>query len=289
MLRVAGAMVVCAGLAGCGAEEAGRKVQDAVDPVAEAAARTAESGGARIDGRMWTKVRGIRVTMEVTGAVSFEEDRLALRLDYAEHGLPGVGAGELAEARRDAGFPHEQILDGDAVLVTNPAVRERAGHDKWARIDLAKLDDEAGLDTTGVAGMSEINPQAMLEFLRTAGHSREAGVDTVDGARTTRYHAAIDYADYPNTVGPEEREAAERTVELLRKSWGDTAVDVTVWIDEAGLIRREGFAFDVPVGGEKIPGKARIDFLDVGRPPAIDLPGDDDVIDVTDQAIEHYG
>jgi hypothetical protein len=286
MRRAAGAMLLCLGLAGCGADEAAQDVKEAVDPVAEAAERTADSGGARIDGRMWLTMHGVRIPMEVTGAVAFAEDRLALRIDYAESGIPGTSAGEMEDARREAGFPHEQLLDRDVLHVRNPQVRERAGADKWLRIDLAELDDEADLDLSGVASMSEINPSAMLEFLRTTGDSREAGAATIDGEPMRRYQAHIDYADYPRTVAPNEREAAERTVDLLRKAWGDTTLDITVWIDERGLIRRERFGFDIPIEGKTYRGAARLDFLDIGQPPAIEVPEDDDTIDITDQAIE---
>jgi hypothetical protein len=286
MRRAAGAMLLCLGLAGCGADEAAQDVKEAVDPVAEAAERTAESGGARIDGRMWMSVNGGRIPMEITGAVAFADDRLALRVDYAEGGIPGASAEEMEDARREAGFPHEQLLDRDVLHLRNPEVRERAGEDKWARIDLAEVDDEADLDLSGVASMSEINPSAMLEFLRTTGDSREAGTATIDGEPMRRYQAQIDYADYPQTVPPEDREAAERTVDLLRKAWGDTTLDVTVWIDERGLIRRERFGFDVPVEGETYRGTARMDFLDIGQPPAIDVPDEADTIDITEQMIE---
>ena len=286
MRRAAGALLLCFGFAGCGADEVANDVKETVDPVAAAAEKTTEAGDARIEGRMWLPIQGVRIRMDITGAVSFTDDRLQLHMDYAENGIPGAGPRAMREARREAGFPHDQILDADQGYVQNPRVRERAGEDKWLWIDLARVDEEADLDLSALAGMSEVNPSAMLEFLRTTGTSRAAGRSTIDGQSLSRYRARVDYADYPATVPEADRAAAERTVALLKKSWGDTALDVTVWIDHAGLIRRERFSFDVPIAGDVYPGTAEMDFVDVGDGPAIDIPDPEDTIDITQDVID---
>lgn len=90
---------------------------------------------------------------------------------------------------------------------------------RWAKFNYSEVDEEGNLDLSGINQMSEVNPDAMLRFLRTVADARETGKRTIDGAATTRYTATVDMRDYPDTVEPERREAAQRTVDILIKEW----------------------------------------------------------------------
>jgi len=130
-----------------------------------------------------------------------------------------------------------------------------------------------------------LNPEAMLRFLRAAGDARRTGSERIGGVQTTRYSATVDLTKYPELVPPEQREEAERTVELMAKEWGTSKDSVDVWIDDQDLIRRERMRFTVPVEkGSTAEGVMIIDFAEVGRPRDIEVPAGSDVVDVTDQA-----
>lgn len=90
---------------------------------------------------------------------------------------------------------------------------------------------------------------------REAGDARKTGSRTIDGTKATRYSATVDIRDYPETVEPERREAAERTVDFLADAWGSPTHREHVWID-------------------------------AGKPQEVRVPDGDDVIDVTDQLVE---
>jgi hypothetical protein len=132
---------------------------------------------------------------------------------------------------------------------------------------------------------SEANPEEFLRFLRVAGDARKVGMDTIDGTQTTRWQATVDLRRYPETVAPQEREAAERTVRGLTAAEG-VVMPTTVWIDERGLIRRERLRFEMTVEGDSVRALMVLDFLDVGRPQEVELPEGDDVRDVTDLAVD---
>jgi hypothetical protein len=275
-------------LAGCGAEDTADQVREAIDPVAEAADKTAATGGARVDGDMRVRVEGVTIRMTMDGAVSFEDQEASLVMDYAEGGIPGATAKDMERVRREAGFPIRVIQRPDEVYVSTRQIVEhgRADGVKWIKIDIEEIDEEGNLDLAGFQQMSETNPEAMLRFLKTVADARETGRGTIDGVKATRYTATVDIRDYPETVEPERREAAERTVEMLTKAWGSPTHRVHVWIDDDGLIRREQMTYSFVDAGERAHASIVLDFLDAGQPQEIDVPDDDEVVDMSDAVAE---
>jgi hypothetical protein len=280
-------------LAGCGAEEAAKDtvkdVKQALDPVAEAAAKTTEQGGARIESRIDGRFKGVEVPMILDGAVDFEGNRIVLELDYAPEGIDGVDGKGMAKVRREADVPMQWGQAGDVVYFSTPRVRREAGGGKtWVSVDLAKIDEQIGLDLAGASQISEMNPEAFLRFLVTAGGSREAGSEMVDGVRTTRYTGTMDIRKYPETVSPERREAAERTAKLVEKGLGASKQHYTVWIDEQGIIRRERVKLTMVDKDGRTKMDMDIRFKDVGRPQDVALPDDGEVLDITEETLDQF-
>jgi hypothetical protein len=287
-------MAVCLGvlvLVGCGADDAANEVKETVDPVAEAADKMARAGGARVDGDMTVTVQDLEIGMRMDGAVSFEDRMAKFILDYAEGGIPGASAKDMEVARREANFPIRMITSDEESYVSLPSIIRRGREDgiRWIKVDFSEVDEEGGLDLAGINQMSEVNPQAMMQFLRTVADARETGKRTIDGIATTRYTATVDIREYPETVEAEKREAAQRTVEMLTKIWGSPTHRVHVWIDGDGLIRREQLSFSFTEAGEKADTRLVLDFLDVGTQQDIAVPDGDEVVDVSDEVVEQFG
>jgi hypothetical protein len=285
---------ICLGalaLVGCGADEAAKEVRDTVDPVAEAADKMAASGGARLDGDITVRGGGLEVPMRLDGVVSFEDREALFEMDYAEERLPDATAKQLEAARREADFPIRVINREKESFISTPSVLRRGQEDgvRWLKFEYEEVDEEGGLDFSGMSQMSEINPNAMLQFLRTVADARETGRGRIDGVATTRYTATVDIRDYPDTVEPERREAAQRTVEFLTKAWGSPTHRVNVWIDGDGLIRREEMTYSFTDAGDKMRTRMVLDYLDAGKPQEIELPDDDEVVDISDDLAEQLG
>jgi hypothetical protein len=290
-MRLAAMCVSAAVMVGCGAEEAAKDVRETVDPVAEAADKMANSGGARVDGDMSVRTGNLTIPMRMDGAVSFEDRLAQFVMDYSEGRMRGVTAEDLEAARREADFPVKTIMGTEETDLSTPSIVRKGKEDgvRWVKFDYSEVDEEGGTDLSGINQMSEVNPDAMLRFLRTVADARETGTRTIDGAATTRYTATVDIRDYPDTVEPERREAAQRTVEMLIEAWGSPTHRVHVWIDEDGLIRREQMTYSFWEAGEKANAKIVLDFLDVGKPQEIEVPDGDEVVDISDELAEQLG
>ncbi|HWM10514.1 MAG TPA: hypothetical protein VNO82_14275 [Solirubrobacteraceae bacterium] len=290
-MRLAAICATALVIGGCGADDAANEIRDTVDPVAEAADKMADAGGARVDGDMTVTSGKLEFAMRMDGAVSFEDHEAQFVMDYADNPIPGATAKDLEAARREADFPVRMVQSTEETYVSTPSVVREGREDgiRWLKIDHEKVDEEGGLDFSGVNQMSEINPNAMLRFLRTVADARETGTRRIDGTPTTRYTASVDLRDYPETVEPDKREAAQRTVDALIEIWGSPTHRVHVWIDEDGLIRREEMTFSFTEAGEKSDARLVLDFLDVGTPQEIALPDGDEAYDISDEVAEQLG
>jgi hypothetical protein len=272
--------VLMVATAGCGGEDVARTI----DPVAQAADRTVAAGGARIEGGGKFRGGGIEVPMTIDGACDFDDRRTSLSLD-----VPPNAALRPHEAA-EAGFPMELVLDaGETVYYASADMRRKLPPGKdWAKVDLGELDDETGLAFQQLNRYDETNPVEWLRLLRTSGDARRVGAERVNGVRTIHYRATIDLRSYPETLAEDEREKARETIERLSKI-DPTSVEpmpVSVWIDEDGLVRRERVTIDQLVDGVRTRGHLTFDFVEFGRDVNVEVPDDDETIDVTDQAVE---
>lgn len=293
MRRAARLTAICgcmAVLGGCGAEDTAKKAEKAVDPVAEAAEKTAAQGGARIVGEMKMKGEtGPVVPMTINGEISFEEQALQMRLNMGP--VKGVTQAEMAGVRREAGFPVELVQTPDEVFVSTGQLREKGKKDgvEWIRLDLEELDEEANLDLQRANQFSEVNPDAMLRFLRTTADARKTGTATVRGEQVDRYEGTIDLRRYPEMVPEKDKEAARRTADLMVKQWGGPTQRLAVFINRDGLIVRERMPMSFKEAGETVKAMLVMDMVDLGSGQEIELPGKDETMDVTDQAADRFG
>jgi hypothetical protein len=265
---------------GCGGEDVARTV----DPVATAADKTVVAGGARLDGEGEFRAAGFTVPVTMDGAVDFEERRVHMSMDVPPNAvLRPVQAAE-------AGFPFEFILDaGETVFFATADLRQQLPPGKhWAKVDLGELDDETGLAFQQLNRYDESNPAEWLRLLRTSGGAERVGAERVTGVRTTRYRATIDPRRFPDTLPEDEREKARETVERMDRI--DPTVlnpmPVDVWIDDAGLIRRERVRIDEVYEGVRPRGHLTFDFVEFGRDVSVQEPDDDETVDVTEQLVE---
>ena len=291
MVRAGRLAAICgcvAVLSGCGADDAAddaaQEVKKAVDPVAEAAEKTAASGGARMIGDVKMSYAGTPMTMTINGEISFEDSRMRMRMNMGQ--IKGVPASEMDTVRREAQMPMDFVQTPDEIFLSTAKLREKGKQDgiEWIRLDLEKLDDETGLDLQQANQFNEINPEAMLRYLRTMGDARKTGTATIRGERTDRYEGTIDLRRYPEMVAEEDRESAERTADFMVKAWGGPTMRLAVFINEQGLIVRERMPMSFTESGEKVKALMVIDMVDLGSSQEIELPDEDETVDITEEA-----
>jgi hypothetical protein len=268
-LTVTALVVAAIAAAGCGAEETAR---EAVDPVAEAAARTAEAGGARFEGTIVYSIDGERIPSRLTGVVDFANERSRTLTRFQAFG---------AKAEREAGFPDERIRDGLTIYLTTPLLRDEID-EHWAKVDLDGLEEEYGVDTEMLGSWDESDPQDLLRFLEAAGGAVEAGRERVGGVMTTRYDARVSVTRFAEIVTADADPDFRRGFTAgMREQLGSDTIATSVWLDEDGLIRRELLRLTLSIEGELIDTSMRLNFSDFSDRHEIAVPDEEDVKDVS--------
>lgn len=231
-----------------------------LNAIAQAAEKTRQEPGGRATIRMVASKPGSK-PIPMWGSVVYDhEDRTRVALTVLPPGS-------------DESFQMNMVTDGTTMYMSSRRFGSLPDGAEWISLDLRLGQETEGL----VPG----NPDAMgeLELLETATDDvQKLGKAQVHGVTTTRYRG---------TIGVETQ--AERLRDLgaeeLAERFEDEAEPTTVeaWIDEKGLMRQMKIVHTQPNVDAKGTAKVamRMDFVDFGTEPEIDVPDPDEVFDAT--------
>jgi hypothetical protein len=260
MGRYLALVLMALALAACGGGGGGGGARS-LDPVANAAEKTAKQGSAKIDFRIsGGDVHG-------TGHAVFNND--------------SSGSGRVSMEMEDGESIHMDMVVSDFVLyMRSPLFTSQPNFPEgkeWVRLDLKKVGRSLGVNFLSLESMS---PKSAAAFLAGAGKTKKVGNETVQGVNTTRYHATVDLEKAADKASGSMAKTLRKLVELA----GQKVVPVDVWIDRRGLLRKEVYSQRL-APGEQV---AKITTLiyGFGAPISVDLPSDDKVVDITERVSE---
>lgn len=246
--------------------------ETSLNPIAQAAARTQSSPGARYSFHGTVQSPSLPpITMTGTGLINGETKRMHIdeTVGHAGRGalhLEGVGS----EGR---------------VYFRSKAFHRLPSGDEWVGLDM----------TLGAAGEAPIpagaGPGAELAQLRSVSDSFETlGKERIRGVETTAYRSTVDLdrlAAHLRSVGaPRAAAKYERLAETV-----PTTTEVETWIDGNDLIRRmkiTAHSHDTRSGVRTVTAMTT-DLFDFGISPEIQLPDADTVYDVTSKLETELG
>ncbi|MGQ0617712.1 MAG: hypothetical protein ACT4PW_12110 [Acidimicrobiia bacterium] len=291
----AGAAAVVA-LAGCGSGN-GTEGLAAVRPAAvqDAAAATRAAGTARVETTMTMTIDGNDVTFTADGVTDPENGRSQTSVDMGqvlgqmgEFGGLGAPPGELEELFSD---PMLMVTDGTRMFMKFPALAMMLGGGKdWVGFDLAQFADGAGAVFGGGPTPFGTDPSQLLDLLDAVDDMEEIGPEEVRGVPTMHSAGSLTVAELIASV-PEEltKMFGGAISDVLPPGAEDTEIPYDVWVDDDGLLRRSRMAMDLSgfatgTGAEGIPAAMTIttEFFDFGQPVGIEVPADDEVVDMTE-------
>ncbi len=230
-------LCVLALLAGCSTGADG--TADPADPatasraVRDAAAATADSGGATVTTTSTGPARGRATSTTGTGTVDFRGGSATLALRISRIGaVSAVTVGRLVYA-----------------ALPPRAVGDIARGRRWVSVDLDRVDVGLFGDTVVQLGAGATGNPADLPALLGGLRDDAAlvGPETVDGTPTTHYRGTVDLGAVA-TATP----ALAPLVERFRTELSTSVLPVEVWVDGAGRLRRVVEVLrpaDLPGGG----------------------------------------
>ncbi len=257
------AVAIGIAVSGCGSSSQTAK---STGPVALAADTTALVPGYRIAGVMSlsTPVGPARTSMsgafdraDRTGELTTTETIAGRRLDFTEV------FSALTFYMRAAGIPQMAALTGGK---------------PWLKFDMSRMLGAMGLGSlpTGT------DPSQFVDYLRAVSSSTtRVGPAVVRGVNTTRYHAVIDLARYPELVPQSQRATATRGVATLEAALGGQTMPIDVWIDGHNLVRRMSLNFAECVANQRLSVAMTMDLYDYGPQKPTPIPSASQAYDIT--------
>lgn len=246
-------------LAACGSQDGGGT--NALDVVRAAGRRTAEAGSARIS----SHVSSAAVTTTMTGVAALDDVKGVMTTTFT---APGGRTMVTSETRLLGDLMYERV-EGD------PAAKP------WVRYEYAEFATQKGKAPDEVAPTRHTDPRRVLPYFAAAyGNVRAEDEEEVRGEPTTRYRVSFDLA--------KAREAAtdaiaKEGIELLVEALGTPTLSATVWLDDAGRLRRLTYELDPARAGQALPGggmtTTTYEFHDFGVAVVVEAPPADQTTD----------
>jgi hypothetical protein len=252
-------VAVAATLVGCGA-------QSVLDPVAAAATKTQNAGGAKVSMRLTVDAPVVGSTV-VTAEGAFDQQQGELTLDLSDvlaklpTQLP-AGDGQIKTI-----YTNE---NGDPVVYVGASFLANAlsGGKHWIRVDLAHAASAAGVDLSQILGQAGGNPTDVLAMLRASGEVTTVGPDTVDGTAVTHYRATIDLDKALSQKG-----IPHDAVQRLLDSGAPTTLPVDVWIgDDDGLVRQVETTYSATTAAGTASAALSLKLSDWGTTVSVETP-----------------
>jgi hypothetical protein len=244
---------------------AGCSFTKAVDPVAGAATKTEQSGGAKLTlTASVTTPAGETYSLSATGVLDKQQGDVTVNLSDSN---------SQAELR----YLEE---NGDLVLYVNSAaLSSRLPGDKpWVRVDLQQLGEKLGVNFGQFLNGANENPGQILDLLNSTGSVTTVGPETVDGTSATHYKATIQLDQLAGKLGGSVGQVAYD--ELISKG-APSSIPVDVWVGDDGLVRRVSIDDSLTVSGQTASLKLQLDVSDYGSAVNVTAPPSDQVFDVS--------
>lgn len=236
---------------------------EGLNPVAEAAERTAGLPGGRLKMDVTYSVDGSS-TATGTGGGVFDSASGRARLALTVDGDGGDSIRTLAVSDKALVFSRSSALDsqlppGKEWLAMEPLL----GHDP---------SNALGADTSA---------EGSLEMLSASGEVEKVSEETVRGTPTTRYKSAVDLSTAADLFSEKgEASLAHEYREFAKKA--PAPIPVEVWVDAAGLVRKWRIVEPVVTNdGSSVSMDMQMEIFDFGAYPGIKLPPESRVLDYT--------
>ncbi len=271
-------------------DASGEAETSALDLVLASAGHAADAETSRFEFTMSVTGPNGPINLTATGASDSSVPLMSLDMDMASV-IPGTPPG---------GATVSTVFDGKSVYMRFPE-ELAAGLPNgklWARIDLAALSSQAGIDVAALtAQFNSSDPLANIALLTGAsGEVTELGTEEVRGTSTRHLKMMVDLQKATEQVtsrlaGP-NAERLKAAVTQAATTVGVTQLPVEVWIDSDGLPRR--LVYEMDLAKAKVPGtsadataaagtaKVSMEFFDFGEDVSVSIPPPGETFDLAE-------
>jgi hypothetical protein len=256
----------------------GSSSNSSVDPVAQAATRSASLPGVKMLLTMKLSSPALPAIVSGSGNATFSTAShkgaltLALKLPNSPAITSALGSNTLRI---------NEIIDGATIYMQLPGALMHALGDaqgkQWISLNIAKLAGVPGLSSLG-SNPAESNPSEMLQYLRGASSNfTTVGHEVVDGFQTTHYRADVSLDKEISRLPATDQQALKQILQQSHLS----QIPMDAWIDSHHLVRRMQLNLHLSSQGQPLAESITIDFPQYGPQPAPTIPPASDVQAIT--------
>ncbi len=160
----------------------------------------------------------------------------------------------------------KMISDGAKVYASSDEFDSITEGKKWLELDVA-----AAVKGSGSPVPNESSPTEGLQILEKVEGAEKIGEEEIDGVPTTHYRGTL----------PTPKEIFGVKVDY-------SALNVEVWIDGRGRVRRMQAVVSGVVNEEEATSETTIDYLEFGRVPKIEPPNPEEVFNATSKIESNF-
>lgn len=265
-------IAVALGVLGISAAALVLGLQKGLDPVAAAATKSENAGGAKVSLSVGVDTSNGSFAVSANGVVDKGQADITTDLSsvLSAAGLPASNGSVELRYLQESGDP--------VVYVNAPALSSMIpGGKPWVRLDLEQAGKSLGVDLNSMLAQAAQNPSSVLDMLRAAGSVDTVGTETLDGVQTTHYKATIDLAKAAGLMGGPASEAVQHLID----NGGPSTLPVDVWIGSDGYVRKLTVDETVANGTESATVHLNLGLSDYGTAVNVTAPPSDDTLDAT--------
>ncbi len=277
LLTLLAALALAITTGGCGSSTA------TLDPVAQAADVTSQSGGAHIAISAQASGGGLPSGFSLSGSGFFNYDRHEGQLTMNISGVPASVGTNLPPG----GVQMEELFTSSSAYIGSSVLDGKLPNGaRWMKLDLSRFSQALGLSPGQLTG-GQSNPAQMLEYLKASGGSvTVVGHESVRGVQTTRYRGTIDLRKAAEVLPSSNRSQLQAAMQKVIEETGASGYPVEVWVDGDRRVRR--MTMEIPLtleGQQRVQMSVTVELFAFGPTPTVTPPSEGEVYDATQAAL----
>lgn len=210
-------------------------------------------------------------TVKISGTISSPSSTTPITMTAEEQYSPQL---EMSMSMQLNGQSLEEIMVGDKIYMSYPALASMMGGKKWGEIDLTAANGSLGSLSSLVDSAQNENPTTQISALVASGDVTKVGTETVDGQQATHYSGTLTPGELAGVANGGHLSASQiSNLKSLMQSSGISSEKVDVWIAANGLPVEMKFAAKTS-GGTSTGDMKLSDWgapVSVGAPPASEV------------------
>jgi hypothetical protein len=172
----------------------------------------------------------------------------------------------------------EMIFDGQhgLVMYMRSSMFKTVPAGTWVKMDVGKVAKKEGYDLGAVMNANQADPSQALKMLMASSHAQPLGKEWVRGVATTRYSFVIDFDQLVHD---------NKALEQFKAVTGTSSIPAQAWIDAQGRVRRLNVQMSMGAQlGTPMTMTMNEELYDFGVRTDIEPPSGSMVTDISDLA-----